>query len=325
MESTVLAALTADPHLPADLDVVACYSSFGNLLRFLLGEDKSFRILVQAVGYTVFFVRRENSPTERIENIRGNGHTFPEAYTTWDREVKGSASSHRILKYSFGGLRMLVRAEIDAYVPDLEDVGKVLGTGHSRASEGRIPTAAPTTVDIGDLEELLSSLGHTTAVPTLPPTAKIDVTRQTTLDQVPQSQLLEIKTRGQWKRDKEDTVMGEMPKLWLAQIPNVVVAYHKSGRYEADIPVQNVKPRVEQWERLAKRELSCLAAMLHKVVGIVRAREDKKLELCRSGIGKLEIREQLADAGELLSEEMKVKWKEGGVVSRKGATINLIL
>lgn len=103
MESTALAALTLDPDLPADLDVVACYSSLGSLLRFVLGKDKSFRVLVQAVGDTVFFVRRENSPTEKLEGIKGHCHTFPEAYTSWDREVKASDSSHRILRYSFGG------------------------------------------------------------------------------------------------------------------------------------------------------------------------------------------------------------------------------
>jgi DNA-directed RNA polymerase subunit H (RpoH/RPB5) len=37
-----------------------------------------FRMIVELVGQTVFLVRRENSPTERIPNVRGYGHTFPE-------------------------------------------------------------------------------------------------------------------------------------------------------------------------------------------------------------------------------------------------------
>jgi hypothetical protein len=45
---------------------------------------------------------------------------------------------------------------------------------------------------------------------------------------------------------------------------------------------------------------------------MVRARADKKLELCRTGVGRLEVREQLGDAGEMLSEETKIKWKDGG-------------
>lgn len=315
MESTVLAALTLNPNLPADLDIVACYSSLGNLVRFILGKDKSFRILVQAVDNTVFCVRRENSPTEKLEGIKGHGHTFPEAYTTWDRDVKGSDTSHRILKYRFGGLRMLVRAEVDAYLADKDD--SALPPGASRSSEKKEASAvSPTPTDITSISQLISTL-NPTAQPRPSPSSsatKINIIKSPVLHHpvIPQSQLLEIKTRGVWKRGKEDTAAEEMPKLWLAQIPNLVVAYHDRGTFESDIPVQRVGLRVERWEKLAKRELSCFAALLHEVVGMVRARSDKKLELCRAGKGGLEVREQCADAGEVLSEETKGRWMDGG-------------
>jgi hypothetical protein len=314
MESTVLAALTLHPDLPADLDIVACYSSLGNLVRFVLGKDKSFRVLVQAVYNTVFFVRRENSPTEKLEGIKGHGHTFPEAYTTWDRDVKGSDTSHRILKYRFGGLRMLVRAEVDAYLANKDD--SALPPGATRSAEKKGGSApSPTPTDITSISQLISTLNPTAKPPPSPSSSatKINIVKSPVLHRpVPQSQLLEIKTRGIWKKDKEDTAAEEMPKLWLAQIPNLVVAYHDRGTFLSDIPVQSVGLRVERWEKLAKRELSCFAALLHEVVGMVRARSDKKLELCRTGKGGLEVREQCADAGELLSEETKGRWMDGG-------------
>lgn len=323
MESTVLAALTHNPHLPADLDIVACYSSLGNLVRFLLDKDKSFRILVQVVDSTVFFVRRESSPTEKLDGIKGHGHTFPEAYTAWDREVKGSDTSHRILKYRFGGLRMLVRAEADAYIAEKTDGPLPLGSSRSaekrRASASTSTTA--TTADITDLGQLFAKLNSTSQAspPVTQSATKIDIVNGTGRP-VDQSQVLEIKTRGFWKKDKEDTVAEEMPKLWLAQIPNFVVAYHNQGRFEADIQVQDVRPRVDRWEKLAKRELAAFAALLHKVMAVVKERPDKKIELCRIGQGQLEIREQLADAGELLSEEMKGRWKDGR--KKSGETVD---
>lgn len=304
MESTVLAALTLNPHLPADIDIVACYSSLGNLVRFILDKDKSFRILVQAVGNTVFFVRRENSPTEKIDDIKGYGHAFPEAYTTWDRDARESDTSHRMLKYQFGGFHMLVRAEADAYIP--------LPAGPTSAVTKALSVPSTAAADLAGIDQLISGLSS----PRLgysPPTSssKIAIV-PSPRHNIPQSQILEIKTRTLWKKGKEDTVVEELPKLWLAQVPNFVVAYHDRGRFEPNIQVQNVRQLVDDWERTSKRDLACLAALLHRIVGMVGGREDKKLELCRTGMGGLEIREQLVDAGEMLSEETKMKWMDGG-------------
>lgn len=311
----MLAALTLNPLLPADLDIVACYTSLGNLLRFVLGKDKSFRVLVQAVDNTVFFARRENSPTEKLEGIKGHGHTFPEAYTTWDRDVKGSDTSHRILKYTFGGLRMLVRAEADAY---LADEGTT--TLPASASPLTQPDASSSSSS-SSLNQMISTLGPTPA--TSPPTSASKITTLTgPADQPPQSKILEIKTRGIWKKGKEDTVAEEMPKLWLARIQNLVVAYHDRGRFGGvdGIAVRDVRQRVDSWEKgCAARELAWFAALLHEVVGMVTARADGRVELCRTGMGSLEVREWGGDVGGLLSEEMKGRWREGGKRDGVGA------
>lgn len=64
------------------VDIVGCGSTLGNLLRFARSESRAFRFDVDVIGDVVLFVRRENSPTELINDLRGYGHTFPEAYTT---------------------------------------------------------------------------------------------------------------------------------------------------------------------------------------------------------------------------------------------------
>ncbi|XMA20290.1 hypothetical protein WAI453_013081 [Rhynchosporium graminicola] len=67
------------------VDIFSCGSTLGNLLRFArnVETEKPFRFLVEVVGQTVFLLRRENSPKEAITDIRGYGHSFPEANTTW--------------------------------------------------------------------------------------------------------------------------------------------------------------------------------------------------------------------------------------------------
>ena len=102
------------------VDIFGCGSTFGNLLRFVRGENKSFRMIVEVVQNMVLLIRRENSPREVMQDVRGYGHTMPEAYTTWRRDVKGSESHQRIIRYKFAGLDCLVRFEADGYLPDGE-------------------------------------------------------------------------------------------------------------------------------------------------------------------------------------------------------------
>ncbi|KAF1364341.1 hypothetical protein EJ07DRAFT_162150 [Lizonia empirigonia] len=79
-------------------------------------SSHAFRFNVELVGETVFFIRKENDPKEVIKDIRGFGHTFPEAYTMWEHSVKGSETHQRIIRYEFGGLDCLVRFESDGYI-----------------------------------------------------------------------------------------------------------------------------------------------------------------------------------------------------------------
>ena len=76
MEPAVKAILTQNQHFDTEaVDVFGCTSTLGNLLRFLKNDEKTFRFVVETVGRTVFFVRRENAPDELIAGPRGFGPT----------------------------------------------------------------------------------------------------------------------------------------------------------------------------------------------------------------------------------------------------------
>lgn len=117
------------------VDVVGCGSTIGNLLRFAGSKTKPFRFDVDVIGDTVFFVRRENSPTEVRKDVRGYGHTFPENYTSWEAETRGSISYQRIIQYEFGGLRFLARSETDGYIRDLNSATIKTSAGESSLKE----------------------------------------------------------------------------------------------------------------------------------------------------------------------------------------------
>jgi len=120
MEAAIHSIIALNPEYDfKSVDVVGCGSTLGNLLRFASSSSKPFRFDVDLIGDTVFFIRRETTPTEVLTGLRGYGHTFPESYTTWDAEVRNSCSHQRIVHYAFGGLSFLIRSETDAYLKDL--------------------------------------------------------------------------------------------------------------------------------------------------------------------------------------------------------------
>ncbi|OAL31300.1 hypothetical protein AYO20_08210 [Fonsecaea nubica] len=122
-EPGVRAIFTMKPDFDGqEVDVFACGNTMGSLLAFVGERDRTFRFVAEKVGSTLFLIRKENNPRDTIPDVRGNGHTFPEAYTNRNPACIGSQSHQRLVSYSFGGLNLVVRFEIDGYLPrKLED------------------------------------------------------------------------------------------------------------------------------------------------------------------------------------------------------------
>lgn len=290
------------PDTAREVDVVACGSTLGNLLRFLRNEDKKFRMLVELVGDTAFFVRRENTPRELIPDVKGYGHTFPEAYTTWDAEVRGSTSHQRILWYRFGGLRCLVRFEGDGYIS---------GEG-SEDGQGGPSSPARTDVEnpLDDLSQALAG-SRVTFAPPAEDHGDLRVVQAGHL--VKQDRIFELKTRSVKRKEAdtfEDTFAEQLPRLWVAQISRFILAYHDHGLFE-DISARDASEEVRAWERDHVDVLSRLGALIRDIIALVKARPDKKLELRHDAAGVLEVREQLVDAGDVLSTQVRRLWVRG--------------
>lgn len=272
IEPAVRAVLAQNPQLPTrEIDIFACGSTLGNLLRFARSTDKSFRFVVETVGDTVFFSRRENSPDEKIIGVKGHGHTFPEAYTTLDPCVETSDSHQRIVRYDFAGFQCIVRNEVDGYLPSLT------GGGMSGAKNATLP----------DLDGLKMLAGGAV---------------------VPQEAIFDLKTRAVWKKlTLDDVLQDEIHRLWLRQIPNFVLAYHDFGVFK-DIGIHNVRSRMEGFEKDEATAVAIFAATIAKVVSHARMHPKERFEICSQRPGVLEIRHVGGKFANSLPNDLKSVW-----------------
>jgi hypothetical protein len=258
--------------------------------------------LVEIIGNTVFFIRRENSPTELIKDVRGYGHSFPEAYTTWDAEVKGSESHQRILRYSFSGLDCLIRFEADGY---LETEVQTL--------ESKATKKSSTFQDSSDLATIFDNTSFRGQTGVSLSNAPLAITENGAL--IPRTALVDIKTRSIRKKDSEsDTFATQISRLWLRQIPYLILSYHEYGSFSpSNITIHDLSHRHKDWEDQNQAALKRFAKLLHKIMAFGYRRLDNKFEIVYLGEeGVLELREQDEGAGNVLPDDMVTQWKEGG-------------
>ncbi|EUC41435.1 hypothetical protein COCMIDRAFT_8863 [Bipolaris oryzae ATCC 44560] len=299
-----------------DIDIFACGSTLGNLLRFARGVDKPFRFNLQVINRTVFLVRKENDPKELIEGVRGYGHTFPEAYTTWEDDVKNSISHQRIICYKFGGLTHLLRFESDGYILDLlpEDTTPPPRSGPNEdnnnntnaKNEDKEKNASPEKHLIHSLQAL------TIQAPTIiPSTSTIP----------PHTTLFDLKTRSA-KNFKKIDMTDILPQLWLKRIPNFITAYHDGHGLFTDISVRNVEPDVQDWAVENSTGIEKFAVLLRELVRIAREKShsgtDVLMEVYCPGKEKLEVRMQAAEGQEALPWWLRERWEGNGKEEGKG-------
>ncbi|KAI2473042.1 hypothetical protein F4781DRAFT_427803 [Annulohypoxylon bovei var. microspora] len=204
------------------VDIMGCASSLGNILRFVRSVSSTFRYDVEMVGNTLFIIN--NQRNEVIPDIHGHGISFLENFTAYQAEMEDTKSHQRIISYSFGGLKCLVRFECDGH---LENAGDI----------------STTTNELGSL--------HVSEIST-----SNSITVKAAGVAVPQHSIVEIKTRSQLKGHID---MGEhLPRLWLRQIPNFIVGYHVKGNFE-DIQEKPTQQDLREWESAHESQLRMFA------------------------------------------------------------------
>lgn len=293
------AIVDATDDAPIDTDVFACGSTLGNLLRFTRGIDRAFRFTVEVIGDTVFLMRRENDPKELIEGVRGFGHSFPEAYTTWPKEVKGSETHQRVVQYNLGGLQCLVRFECDGFLEQSSTEDKL------RVTTPHDPSSLP-------CEDVLSAALSKSTV-TAPESISMDPLSTLKVLKigapVPQNAIFDLKTRtGKYKKDiNMDDIT---PQLWVKQVPNFIVAYHDGGGLfqSHDIHIQDARPLIRTFEKNNAEAIQSLVTLLEKIIDVAKAEPSAMLEVYCPSNEELQIRKQFGDGVRALPRELHDRW-----------------
>jgi hypothetical protein len=220
-----------DVHWPS-VDFVTDRSNLRKLMRWIDGyAGRAFRIDAQLAGNGTVLLSRWETRAREQGLPTSYGFNFEEASTTPAAGCEGTTSHHRIVKYvsltehlyrdiancsirqNFGGLSMIVRFEVDAFIP---------------------PVASPVKdIDFPDrLEVPEPSTTCSLAVPS--PLSSADQRNPLTILQggamVPQSSLIEVKSSSQKSATKQK--WAEIyPQLYLSQTPWLYKAIHRDGQF----------------------------------------------------------------------------------------------
>lgn len=261
----------------ASIDLVTDRNNLRKLLRFISNEDdKPFIIAVQRLGTTTLFTRTEERTSEYVTSFRGFGHEFEKAYTKWPSGMENSTGHHRIVKYRFGGLRCVVRFEVDA---------------STAAAAGTVGDGLSSLLNEISIENVAKVCDSST----------FQVTKFGRL--VPQSSVLEIKTRA---ASRTLNMADVLPQLWFSATPSLIVGYHRGGRFNDVKTARMDTGDLDVWERSNVVGLRKLVALIGVIIKEAESAEGGQCVVQGLGDGRLRIVK--TGAKDSLPEDLKAKF-----------------
>ncbi|KAI1772319.1 hypothetical protein F4818DRAFT_183195 [Hypoxylon cercidicola] len=306
LEPLFRALYTTNPSFDIrSIDVVSDRNNIRKLLSFINpGSSRNpleeFTIEVEVTGKTALFSRTETKTQEFIglHEFRGFGHEFEKAYTT--EKIEGSTGHHRIISYRFGDLEMIIRHETDGYLADKS-----------------MPVLPVNEREPDDLSSTMASLSLSSSsrLPTITsPGSQLTIKKGGQV--VPRESTLEIKTRVSHKPLSFQEVAAQ---LWVSQTPKLVRAYHDRGKFQVPV-VKDVTDAIKNWEKVNQGDLNRLAALIRKIVNVVKecgGRGVVKYDPCAD---KLVVRKVVEGKVKMLPKDLYSKWAENDVPEKEDIT-----
>ncbi|KAI5121357.1 hypothetical protein M0805_000665 [Coniferiporia weirii] len=191
----------------AAIDIVTDRNHLRNLVRWIDGTIKrGFRIDLQPAGATtVLFARQDFPSSEFNPGWQGVGYGFNfEAFTTKSFEGCEKSTGHfRVITYKYGGLKLLIRFELDACL-DFEPTMQ----GGTSAPRSDFLDPSKSTIETED---------------------NINIIPAGVL--APQSKLIEMTTRSVRSIEGFDW-QDYFPQLFLSQTPHSFIGIHERGQFQ---------------------------------------------------------------------------------------------
>ena len=293
------------------VQLVTELNNLRRLLRAVLGEPplQPFRIGLELMHDTLFMSRWTTELRHAPNNPSiGYGHSFERACCSYDEPLQASASHHRIISYTLGGLNCLVQYDANAYHCDCHGPGTELDSSAS-TPEGQQPEG-------GDAAEDEPS----PATASTPMTAQMQTASGLTIRRmgspITSSCLLELKT-AKANANGKDHVIDPLPKLWLSLQTRLLAAKHKEGVFEPGT-LKRLEHNVQAWRREHQAPLQQFVAVLKQIIGCMKERQTGGghvraaiLYEPRDSKGSLAIYEQ-ADEIRMLPKDLEAKLKPSG-------------
>jgi hypothetical protein len=287
------------------IDVVTDRNNIRKLLSFINpGSTRNgldtFTINIEITKNTAIFCRKEAATHEFIgpQEFRGYGHEFEKANTT--NQISGSTGHHRIISYRFSDLNFIVRHETDGYV--MLDADTIIPSPKSKEQEN------------DSLSSLLESLSlSSTKSPLITTLAGSRLTIREEGRVVPLESTIELKTRVSHKPLQLREVV---PQLWVSQTPKLVRAYHTKGTFQVP-EVEDVAVQVQRWEEGNQNDLRKLAALISKIIEMVKGCGGNAAVKYDDKGDKLVVWK--ADGETMLPKDLYSKWDDVGNSEDAGA------
>ncbi|KAL4249388.1 hypothetical protein ABKN59_006915 [Abortiporus biennis] len=270
----------------AEVDFVTDRDSLRKLLRWVSGENQEFRIDIQLAGIkTVLFTRFEQRVLATSAGGTGYGYNFEKESTTEVPGCEETTGYHRVVKYDFDGLTLVVRFEVDACLMDDEGISEPVvcdssdptnDLSNSLASLTISPSSSNTLVSSGDLN--IIGAGRT----------------------VPQHNIVELVTcsRNELKWGKK------YPQIFLSQTPHIFLAVHDDGNFHTVVK-HSLRPPATMVQKNYDVKFRKLGAALRRIQEFIidHGKKDCQLSLLLQG-GELKVYEHRSKRGLLPDDIM---------------------
>ncbi|KAF8554518.1 hypothetical protein OG21DRAFT_1412429 [Imleria badia] len=270
-----------------DLDLVTDRNGLRKLLRYIdhVRTEDNFRIDVDLVGKTCLFTRQEEN-TALTGQHTGYGHEYLKAATRVPTGCEKMLDHHRIITYKFGSLNILLGFTADACIEPKIDDDDLLASFSSLS--------------------LGANAEKTTAANESVSPAGLDMKLTSSRSLVPQSDLIEVKTRSIYREPNWREIY---PQLYLSQTAWLYMAKHSSGVFQPVEKIALTGDEMKPYAEMMEGSLAKLKNLLKAILKAVREQgEGVPLSLVHQG-GTLSLWKRKEGTGKPLGEEIRSRFQ----------------
>ncbi|KAH0547998.1 hypothetical protein GP486_008260 [Trichoglossum hirsutum] len=274
LEPLIRAVLVAHPDFNlSDVDLISDRRNLRLLLDFVNGVKSEFRINAEVVGSTVLLSTWTERKMVPVKGFAGYGREFEKAWTKAPVGVEGSMAHHRIVRYSLGGIKVIMRFEVDGCMRGEEEEEEDYGGPSKEGTD-----TSTTTTGYPNRRRRHHRRHHQHYHPSYEafrtPTGCTILTRGTL---TAASRIIEIKT-GRVGRNL--TTSRNLAQLWFSQTPILCTGQYRTDGAFTHVSVKDVMlaGELSEWEERNRESLRKLVRLLELVREVVMKKKEKEKE-----------------------------------------------